>query len=149
MRRIPIVTLGLLTAISEIAAAAPRKNVDVCVVNRVSPGANPLNTLVFRDVAPLSPGGAISLRGLYFSSSNRVSPFAGSAVMESNGTVRLGLFVHSSANPGPNVFLNDFTLSGLTDTSFAGALNFDNDGDFLPNGTITFESEDCAAITIP
>ena len=58
--------------------------------------------------------------------------------------VRLGLFVHSTAES-----TNDFTISGVTDTNFVGILSFDNDGDFVPNGTLAMELEDCATITIP
>jgi hypothetical protein len=64
--------------------------------------------------------------------------------MAADGSVRLGLFVHSSAES-----TNDFTLSGVTDTTFAGSFFFDNDGDFVPNATITLEVVDCATIIVP
>jgi hypothetical protein len=118
------------------AAAAPK---DLCVRD-----TDRLNTFVFRTVEQLKPGGAISVQGIW-RVGTRVLPFHGGAVIASDGTVRLGLFVHSTADGGSN----DFTLSGETDTLFAGTLSFDNDGDFRPNGTLTLESLDCATVTIP
>lgn len=149
---------GLLTAALTVevgtpgvAVAAPRRtdNPDVCLVN------GSLNTLVMHNVAPLSVGRSTPLRGTYFRSQGfGVAPFEGSAMMMADGTVRIGLFVHSSAarqfDPNvPQTFVNDFTLSGSTDASFAGVLNFDNDGDYVPNGTISFTVADCATILIP
>ena len=74
----------------------------------------------------------------------RVAPVHGSAVMTSGGSVRIGLFIHSTAES-----INDFTVAGVTDTNFVGTLNFDNDGDFHPNGALAMESVDCATISIP
>jgi hypothetical protein len=37
----------------------------------------------------------------------------------------------------------------VTDAAFVGTLNYDNDGDFKPNGTLAMESVDCATISIP
>jgi len=64
--------------------------------------------------------------------------------MASDGTVRLGAFIHSTAES-----LNDFTIAGVTDANFVGTLSFDNDGDFQPNGTLATQVVDCATITIP
>ena len=128
------VILGLVFAVLGSAAAAPK---DLCVTDGP-------NTFVFRRVEQLKPGGAISVQGIW-RANTRVLPFHGGAVMASDGTVRLGLFVHSTADGGSN----DFTLSGETDTLFAGPLSFDNDGDFKPNDTLTLESVDCATVTIP
>jgi hypothetical protein len=55
----------------------------------------------------------------------------------------VGLFVHSTAQS-----LNDFTVSGLLDENFAGTLNYDNDGDFKPNGTLTMQQIDCATLVL-
>jgi hypothetical protein len=95
-------------------------------------------------VEPLSLGGAISVQGLFFTGARKVAPFHGSAVMVSDGTVRVGLFVHSTAESW-----NDFTIAGVTDTNFVGTLSFDNDGDFVPNRTLAMQPMDCATITIP
>ena len=140
--------LGLLLAVPPLAAAAPRRSEDLCLVN--ANDASVLNTFVFKGVPPLAPGQAIPLQGLYFSSARRVSAFDGSAVMASDGSVRLGIFVHSSATPSSaGTFLNDFTLSGITDASFAGLLNVDYDGDFVPNATLLVESADCGTVVVP
>ena len=137
------VVLGLAVVASVNTGAAPTaKTRDVCLVNPTGGGS--LNTFVFRDVEPLSRGRAISLQGLYFSGARKVAPFHGSAAMASDGTVRLGIFVHSTAES-----TNDFTISGVTDTNFVGTLSFDNDGDFIPNGTLAMELADCATIAIP
>jgi hypothetical protein len=138
---LPIV-LGLAVMVSVNAGAASPKARDVCIVNPTGGGS--LNTFIFRDVEPLSRGRAISVQGLFFTGARKVAPFHGSAVMVSDGTVRLGLFVHSTAEQ-----LNDFTIAGVTDTNFVGTLSFDNDGDFVPNGALAMELMDCAAISIP
>jgi hypothetical protein len=143
-------TLGLLIAIPTAAAAAPpQKTADVCLVNR-EPNGFALNTLILQDVGRLSPGRSILLKGTYFNYSNQASALHGSAIMASDGTVRLGLFVHSSAIPTQSgVYRNDFTLSGVTDETLAGTLFFDSDGDFIPDSTIVFEVEDCAVVAVP
>ena len=132
--------LGLLAAVPASAGAAQRK--DVCVVNPTGGGS--FNTFIIRDVQPLSLGGAISLKGLFFTGARKVAPFHGSAVMAMDGTVRLGLFVHSTAEA-----LNDFTVAGVTNTDFVGTWSYDNDGDFKPNGTLAMELRDCHDISIP
>ena len=132
--------LGLLVTMPVSALAAPKK--DVCLVNPTGGGS--LNTFIIRDVQPLSAGEAVPLRGLFFTGARKVAPFHGTAVMASDGSVRLGLFVHSSADS-----TNDFTVSGVTDTDFVGTWSFDNDGDFKPNGTLAMELRDCDEISIP
>jgi len=137
------VVLGLALVVSVNAGVAHAAKLrDVCIVNRA--GAVSLNTFIFRDVEPLSPGGAISLRGLFFTLARRVAPFHGSAAIVSDGTVRVGLFVHSSAES-----TNDFTVAGVTDTDFVGTLSVDTNGDFVPDSTLVMELADCATITIP
>jgi len=137
------VALGVALVASVTAgAAAPARTRDVCIVNPTGGGS--FNTFILRDVEPLSRGRAISLQGLFYTGARRVAPFHGSAAMVSDGTVRLGLFVHSTAES-----TNDFTISGVTDTDFVGTLSFDNDGDFVPNGTLAMQLVDCATLSIP
>jgi hypothetical protein len=126
------------------AAGAPTaaKTRDMCIVNMTSTG--PLNTFVFKDVKPLAAGGAIAVQGLFFTTARKVAPFHGSAVMASDGSVRLGLVVHSSADS-----TNDFTISGITSADFVGTLKFDSDGDFVPNGTLPVELADCSTVAVP
>ena len=116
---------------------------DVCVA--APTGGGSFNTFVFRDVPSLSRGKAISLQGIYFTTaSQRLAPIHGTAAMGSDGTVRLGAFVHSTAQS-----LNDFTISGVTDANFVGTVGYDNDGDFKNNGTLVMELRECSTIAIP
>jgi hypothetical protein len=144
VRQTMVMILGLVVAAPLCAAAAPQKapKRDVCVVSPTGGGS--FNTFIIRDVQPLSEGEAITLNGLFFTGAMKVEPFHGSAVMAMDGSVRIGLFVHSSA-----ASTNDFTVAGVTDTDFVGTWSFDNDGDFKPNGTLAMELRDCADITIP
>lgn len=137
--------LALAIALPASLAAETKKN--VCVINRMDPGiptSPALNTFIFQDVDTLSPGKVISLQGVYFSSARKPAPLHGSAMMASDGTVSLGVFVHSSARS-----TNDFTLSGVSDDRFAGTLNFDSDGDYRPDNTIVLEAVSCDGIQIP
>jgi hypothetical protein len=141
-----LVVLGLAVAFAAASVptgAAPSKPRSVCIA--APTGGGSFNTFVLRDVESLSAGGAISLRGLYFvTSSQRVASLHGSAAMASDGSVRLGLFVHTTAESS-----NDFTVSGVTDANFVGTVSFDNDGDFLANGTLTMQLVDCTTLSIP
>jgi hypothetical protein len=65
----------------------------------------------------------------------------------SDGSVRIGFFVHSIAVPTADP--NDFTMAGTTDVNFVGIVSFDNDGDFRPNGTLDSGSFDCSTVVIP
>jgi hypothetical protein len=137
-----VLGLALLLPLGGAAAAGAAKTRDVCVASPTGGGS--FNTFIFRDVPPLTRFRAISLQGLFFTGARKVAPFHGSAVMVSDDTVRLGLFVHSTAES-----INDFTVAGITDTNFVGTVNFDNDGDFKPNGTLTPELVECSSISIP
>lgn len=136
--------VGAAILASVPATAAPASKVrDVCVA--APTGGGGFNTFVFRGVEPLSPGGAISLNGIYFvTGSTRLAPLHGSAVMASDGSVRIGFFVHSTAQSN-----NDFTVAGVTDANFVGSVSFDSDGDFVPNGTLAMQQADCASIHVP
>ena len=135
----------MCVTIATTHAAGPStatKSRDVCIVNLT--GTSPSNTFVFKDVKPLAAGGAIAVQGLFFTTARKVAPFHGSAVMASDGSVRLGLVVHSSADS-----TNDFTIAGITSVDFVGTVKFDSDGDFVPNGTLTMEPADCATVVVP
>ena len=129
-----------LMAYRSVGAAASR---DRCLTAS-SNGGSP-NIFIFQDVAPLALNQAVALRGIYFFSTRKPTPLHGSAVLNSDGKVRIGIVVHSSA-----YIQNDFTITGAVSTAFAGTVAYDNDGDFLPNnGTLVFEAADCSAIAIP
>jgi hypothetical protein len=147
MKRILLVMVGVaLTATVSAAAPAETKKVrDVCAVD-VSSGF-PLNFFVFRDVDPLTLNLPAALKGIYFVPGRLPAPLHGSAVLISDGSVRIGFFVHSSAVPTADP--NDFTISGTTDSNFVGIVTFDNDGDFKPNGTLDLRSVDCSTVIIP
>lgn len=135
--------LGVVAAMNSGAAGAARPPKDVCIA--APTGGGGFNEFVFRDVDALAPGGAITLRGLYTTTgSQRVSPVDGSAIMGSDGRVRIGFFVHTSAES-----INDFTVSGVTDATFAGTVGYDNDGDYVNNGTLTMARVDCGTVIIP
>ena len=137
--------IGFAAAASVPAGAAPpaSKARDVCIA--APTGGGGFNTFVFRSMEPLAPGHAVTLRGVYFTTgSMRLSPVHGSAAMASNGTVRLGFFVHTLAES-----INDFTVSGVTDETFAGTVKYDNDGDFKENGTLVMAPVDCTSLNIP
>jgi len=134
--------LGLMVAMPASAGPSRTTTRDVCIA--APTGGGSFNTFVFRDVEPLSPGRAITLKGLFFTGAQKVEPVSGSAAMTTSGTIVLGAFVHSTAQS-----INDFTVAGITDANFVGILNYDNDGDFKPNGTLAMEAKDCATIAIP
>ena len=137
------VVLGLAAVVGlSTGGASAAKTRDVCIVNPTGGGS--LNTFVFRDVEPLSPGAVVSVHGLFFTGARKIEPFHGSAAMGSDGRIVLGLFVHSTAQS-----INDFTISGVTDENFVGTLGFDNDGDFVTNGTLAMELAECSTIAIP
>lgn len=142
-------SLGVLLAVAIAlpASLAAETKKTVCVINRMDPGiptSPALNTWVFQDVDSLTAGRVISLQGTFFTAARKPAAFHGSAAMASDGTVSLGLFVHSSARS-----TNDFTLSGVTDERFAGTLTYDSDGDFKPDNTIVLEAVSCDGIQIP
>jgi hypothetical protein len=132
--------LGLVVTVPASAGAVRTR--DICIASPTGGGS--FNTFVFRDVEPLSRGRAVTLKGLFFTGAQKVEPVSGSAAMTSDGTIVLGAFVHSTAQS-----INDFTVAGITDANFVGILNYDNDGDFKPNGTLAMEPRDCATLAIP
>lgn len=127
---------------ADVASAAKER--DVCMA--ASTGGGGFNEFILKDVDTLTIGEAISLRGIYTATgSQRISPLSGSAIMGSDGQIRIGFFVHSTAQGGTN----DFTVSGVLDAAYNGTVNFDNDGDFKPNGTLAMQRVDCSTITLP
>lgn len=132
----------LIVMNGDVARAA--KDRDVCMV--APTGGGSFNEFILKDVDLLGAGGVISVRGLYTSTgSQRISPFTGSATMGSDGQIRLGFFVFSTAQGGQN----DFTAAGLLDGAYNGTMTYDNDGDFMPNGTLVMQRADCSTITLP
>ena len=122
------------------AAAAPKpQDTRRCVSD-----ADHLNWWVFSNVSPLAAGTAVGVQGIYFTGARRPAPFHGSAMMSADGSVRIGIFVHSATGG-----TNDFTMSGITDGNFAGPVSFDSDGDFKFNGTLQLVSVACDTVSVP
>lgn len=135
--------VAFVAATNGVRVAAATKPKDVCIV--APTGGGTLNTFVLKEVDALVPGAVAALRGFYFETvQQQIGPLHGSAVMGSDGQIRIGFFVHSSAQG-----TNDFTVSGVVDPTYAGTVNFDNDGDYKTNGTLTMQRVDCSTIVIP
>jgi hypothetical protein len=103
------------------------------------------NLLVFKRVKILRPGGAVALTGMFISGAVS-SPLTGAAVMRADGTVRVGVFLHTLH---PTLGTVNATYEWTADADFAGAGVFDTDGDYLSNGAISFLTYDCKAFPIP
>jgi hypothetical protein len=138
------VLLGLGAVISmNPGAAGATKAKDVCIA--APTGGGGFNTFVLKEVESLVPGAAVALRGLYFTTGSlRLAPLNGTAAMGSDGRIRLGFFVHSTAES-----INDFTVAGVVDATYAGTVSYDSDGDYAVNGTLAMQRVDCGTITIP
>ena len=136
---------GLMLSMNTGAAGAGKPK-DVCIA--APTGGGGFNTFVLKEVETLSPGTAAALRGFYFTTGGqKIGPLQGTAAMGSDGQIRIGLFVHYTAENA--ALLNDFTVSGLIDAGYNGTVGFDNDGDFKINGTLDFQRVDCSTTVIP
>lgn len=133
------VVLGFVLAAPASAAAAGH---DRCLVNPTGGGS--FNTFVFLEMPSPKRGASVAVQGVFFTGARKLAPFDGSIATSPDGTMLVGLFVHSTA-----LSLNDFTMAGLLDVQFAGSLNFDNDGDFKTNGALDVHEVDCNTIDIP
>ena len=104
------------------------------------------NSFVFESPKKLKPGKSIALRGIYVLDGVLSSPFDGSAIMRSDKSVAIGLFVHNVVNGS-----NNFTLEWVTSTTLAGEAGYDADGDFrtTDDGTLSLSVVDCKTVTIP
>jgi hypothetical protein len=112
---------------------------DICLENSGE------DYIVLKKVKSLHPGGSVPLTGFrYYLPDGYPSPVDGSAVMRSDGTIVAGLFVHNLA-AGPN----NFTLEWTTDATFAGAMNFDANGDFKSDGGAIYKATDCKSVPLP
>jgi len=136
---------GAMVAMNGGAASAAKAK-DVCIA--APTGGGGFNTFVLQSVDTLFPGAAVALHGFYFTTGvKKIGPLEGTAVMGSNGQIRIGFFVHSSAEGG--AIANDFTISGMLDADYNGFVGFDNDGDFQNNGTLEMQRVDCSTIVTP
>ena len=142
MKRIALATLVAVavTAGTVTVGAAPKpQDTRRCVTD-----SDHLNFWVFSNVSPPAAGTAVGVQGIYFTNARRPAPFHGSAMMSADGSVRLGIFVHSATGG-----TNDFTMSGITDGNFVGPVSFDSDGDFKFNGTLQLVAVACDTLSVP
>jgi hypothetical protein len=136
--------LGLLALLVGLAPARAMAK-DVCV--RSSDG----DAYVFSRVSTLRPGRVVPLTGIRvapFPPARPVAPVTGAAVMRSDGTIHVGVVVHTMS-PSLNQPSSSFLVSVDVNTAFAGTGTLDGTGNFRPTGSITWTSADCASIPIP
>ena len=101
--------------------------------------------IVLRKVKALHPGVSVPLSGFHYDTlSSTTAPVDGTAVMKADGTVLAGLFVHGLAEGSKN-----YTVEWKTDATFAGAIKFDTDGDFLSNTSSPYQPIDCKTVPLP
>lgn len=133
MRRslIPAI-VALLTVAAPIGQAWAR---DICVQDNFG------EYWRFRRVGSLSGTGKIvPLSGVKLIGTANAA-VDGTAVKLADGTVNIGLFVHSMTPPRSN-----FTVTLRSDMNFSGGGFFDSNGDYLSDGAISFSNADCSSI---
>jgi hypothetical protein len=136
----------LVFGAASLAPAAVALAKDICVKD--SDGGS----FVFRKVDTLRPGRVVRLTGVrvnpFVGPSRQVAPVDGTAVMRPDGTVTIGLLVHSMgpllSDPG-----SSFVVAVQTDAAFSGVGTSDFNGDFRADVAVTWTSTDCGAIAIP
>ena len=115
---------------------------DICVISSVDPAPT-----VFRKVKKLKPGSAIALNGFHIRfTDRRLVPVSGTALMQRDGTVLIGIFLHAMGLSGQEpTYYERMT----TDTTFEGTGYYDNNADARPDGVETWSSVSCKDITLP
>jgi hypothetical protein len=130
-----VLGLGLLVPSS---AAAQTKRTDRCIASSI-----PNHVIVLQDVATLNTLRTIPLRGVFATSEGSI-PIDGSAVLERDGSVRVGLFVHAGS-----LYPNSWMMTGYTNSNFAGTFGFDLDGDNQAESHAVFQAVDCSTVLLP
>jgi hypothetical protein len=100
--------------------------------------------IVLRKVKSLRPGTSIPLNGFFHYKGVAAAPIDGSAMMKADGTVRAAIVVHGIADGTVNR-----TYGWTTDTTFAGMLFYDSDGDLSSDGAAMFNAIDCKTVPLP
>jgi hypothetical protein len=137
MNKLLAIVLGLGILLPASAAAQTRRS-DRCIAS-----SNPNHLIVFQEVATLNQLRTIPLRGVFATSEGSI-PIDGSAVLERDGSVRLGLFVHAGS-----LYPYSWTMSGYTDGNFAGVFGFDFNGDNQAESHAVFQVVDCSTVHLP
>src|SRR5262249_14948901 len=132
---------GVFPLLLLFAAVGPALAKDVCVISDSG------IAIVFKKVAPLSPGSVIPLTGLYVSPGVAGDPFpcVGAAAMNSEGSqIQVGIFCHTM------LVGNSFAWAWTAhDETLAGAGYDDENGDNLPEDPQIISSVPCETVTIP
>lgn len=140
MKSRSLLWLGCALCAGSAAAPAPAAARDACVV--VAPAGY---TVVFRKVKRLKPGGAAPLAGLVILSPTNVAPVHGSAMMDSAGSVEIGVTGYGLRDSITNVMIH-----AEVDADFGGSASLDSDGDFGADPVaVTLTPVDCRSVTIP
>ena len=138
MRKITqLVPLALGLALMLPAGAAAQKKQDRCVVS-----ADNFLVLVFQDMPTLSVLRTVPVRGFQYGlvGVSPAYPFDGTALMDPQGFVRLGVTIH--------YITSHTTIGARTDVNFAGRFGYDLDGDSL-NDDLYIEFQPVACSTLP
>jgi hypothetical protein len=131
-------TIVLAAFIAVVGAHAAHAN-DLCLSAAPAP-----DRFIIKKAKKLKANSAVALNGIWFAGMSS-APFNGSAIMKADGTtVRAGIFVHSLAVDPVN-----FTVEWTTDATFAGTANYDANGDFMADATLTLAAVDCSTLTAP
>ncbi len=132
--------LMIVAAIIVVSVAGSALAKDLCIQDQAA------GHYVFQKVkAPKKAGKGTALHGYYKAfGSDDIYPMSGSAVVASDGTVWAAVTVYDVVNGAVH-----FVLGWTADATLAGTGNFDNNGDGLSDGAITFLPVDCRTVTLP
>jgi hypothetical protein len=140
-RRNTLRTLGLVLSLV-IGGSSASFARDVCVEWG-------FGQIAFKKVKRLKPGGAVPLDGIWVSGKITV-PVTGTAIMRSDGSIRLGLQAFSRDPEGLGGNVNTTVAIKAADETYAGTGFWENEpGDTIPDGIATFTSIDCATVVVP
>jgi len=133
---------ALLTMLLGLAPAQALAK-DVCIRQTGS------GRYIFRAVKTLRPGRVVPLTGAFvFPGFDFAFPVDGTAVMRADGTVNIGVMVHSM-NASPSPTSSSFLVVLEANADFTGTGTVDLDGDFSPNDTVAWTSVSCSSVAIP
>jgi hypothetical protein len=134
------VAVGAALALCLVASTASAK--DLCIEDNLG------EQLHFKKVKKLKPGSVVPVAGIFRGPSGggpiAVAPADGVAMMDSEGTVKIGIFVHAIV-----AGTNNLSFEWTGDATFAGSGSYDNDGDNFADGAVTFVGIDCDSIPPP
>jgi hypothetical protein len=133
MRKLLALAVGAALALTPVLARA-----DICL--ELDTG----DQLRLIKVRKPRPGKMVPLQGVLVAGVES-APFHGAAYMKQNGTVQLGILVHTIVAAGKNLTLQWTS----TNPNLSGTALYDNDGLYQPTGSTELSSIDCAAVPLP